>query len=109
MARYRKPLVIVVASRTARTRPVNNPYSTACVTLVYRDGSKVEHVTRRQYDSENNCVHTAFRELETAGLVRHVKVYPNGNREGAREWCERNRVVLVSDAATVINEGHLHA
>ena len=109
MKRYRKPIVIVVASRTARTRPVYNPYSTAWVTLVYRDGSKVEHVTRRQYDSEDNCVHTAFRELETAGLVRGVKRNPNGNSEGPRQWCERNGVTLVSDAATVACERDLHA
>lgn len=77
MARYRKPVVIVVTSRTARTRQVNNPYSTSWVTLVYRDGSKVEHKTRRiaridlkAQPPHSECIQFSSGDRQTPGSFR---------------------------------------
>lgn len=100
--RYRKPLAIIVASRTRYARTYGNPYSVTNTTLIYRDGTTAESRTPRQYDQPNNCVSTAFNQLERDGLLEG-----RARCEVPSSWCRENGIILIHNAAEVSRERDL--
>jgi hypothetical protein len=94
---------LVIIGRRWFQRGPGNTYHTAEIIM---DGV-TKFKTEKEYGYGEQYVETAFRELESKGLIAPRVEHSNGSHEAYWQWAERNKVALVYRSIDVSRERDL--
>lgn len=101
--RPRKPVAIVISTRTHYQRSTGNPYSKGTGVAFYRDGAKREIEFPRHYNTPDQCIRDTWKAMVDAKMMPKNAAHAHW----PRQWCEDNKIGYTTFSAEVPRESDL--